>query len=71
MVAVPANMPLTMPVVKPTDAVVRELLPQLPPAVGLPSMVVAPAHSPDAPVMAPGCGLMVIGFVAVQPVPSE
>lgn len=70
-VAVPAVMPLTKPVAAPIVAVVTELQLHVPPAVGLVRAMVLLTHSPDAPLIAPGCGLTVIAFVVVQPVPNE
>ena len=68
--AVPAVPPVTTPVVEFTVAVV-ELLLQLPPAVASVSVIVAPTHTAVGPLMAVGAGVIVMVFVAKQPVPSE
>lgn len=64
-------MPFTIPVAEPTVAI--EVLPlvHVPPLVVLLSVAVWPTHKPMLPVMPAGAGFTVIGFVTVQPVPSE
>lgn len=68
--AVPADAPVTTPVVEFTVAD-AELLLQVPPAVASVSVIVAPTHTADGPLMAVGAGVIVIVLVAKQPVPSE
>jgi hypothetical protein len=62
---VPAVTPVTVPVALFTVTMVLPLL-HTPPVVGLVSVVVVPAHSPAAPLIAPAA-LMLIVRVAVQP----
>ena len=65
MVAVPADTPVTMPVV-PTVATVVAVLLQVPPVVASLNPVVAPAQTVAVPVMVPadGNGLTVTTLVA-------
>jgi len=70
-VAVPADAPVTTPVVEFTLAMPEALLLQVPPAVASVSVIVAPTHTADGPVMAAGAGVIVMVLVARQPVPSE
>lgn len=69
--AVPAVPPVTTPVVEFTVAMPVELLLQVPPAVASVSVIVAPTHTAVGPLMAVGAGVIVMVFVARQPVPSE
>ncbi len=68
-VAVPADTPVTTPVV-PTDATLVLLLLQVPPDVALDSVVVVPAQIEVVPVIAVG-DPMVIVVVVTQPVPVK
>ena len=70
MVAVPAVLPVTMPVVTPTDALALPELQVTPPGVALLSVVVCPSHTVSVPVMAVGSGFTTIACVAAQPVAS-
>lgn len=64
MVDVPAEMPVTSPVVEPTVATdVLLLVHDTPPDVLLDSVVVLPSHSDAVPVMAAGSGSTLMGFV--------
>ena len=68
-VAVPADIPLTMPVVRATAATDVLLLVQVPPPASL-SAVVVPEQSFVTPEINPGVGSTVMVFVVIQPVPS-
>ena len=68
MVAVPAETPVTIPESEPTEAINDELLLQVPPVEVLLKVIVLPAHTAFAPVMAAAAGLIVMVFVARQPV---
>lgn len=65
-VAVPAAIPVTIPV-EPTTAVPVALLAHVPPPVAEDNVIVAPAHTDVAPVMAAGSALTVTTAVRVQP----
>ena len=69
-VSVPAAIPVTIPVVNPTVALVL-LQFQLPPVTASLSSVVAPIHTFPAPVIGYGSGFTVTTFVTMQPVPIE
>ena len=66
MVAVPAAMPLTIPVL-PTDAIPVELLDHVPPPVADDNEVVAPTHTESVPEMVAGSALTVTIAVRLQP----
>ena len=66
----PADAPVTTPVVEFTVADV-ELLLQVPPVVASVSVIVAPTQTAVGPLMAVGAAVIVMVFVAKQPVPSE
>ena len=68
MIATPADIPVTSPVVKPTVATPLLLLAQVPPALELINVTVLLMHTPDGPVIADGKGLTVIVVVLLQPV---
>ena len=68
MLGVPAETPVTTPVVEPTLALVASLLLHNPPVVASANPIVDPVHTAGAPVMAAGLGLTVTGIVAKQPV---
>ena len=67
MVAVPPLIPVTVPVLLPTIAVVGAPLLQEPPASGSVNVVVDPTHIVALPLMADGSGFTVTTAVAVQP----
>lgn len=67
-VAVPGLPPVTMPPDKVTDATAVLLLLHVPPPGISLSVTVAPEHTVDGPLIAPGAGLTVTSTVAVQPV---
>lgn len=69
-IVVPATMPVTMPVKDPIVAFAVMLLLQVPPAIGLLSVVVPPGHTLAVPVMAGGGGITVTAVVIAQPVPG-
>jgi hypothetical protein len=71
MVAVPAVIPLTIPVAGLTVAVVVALLLHVPPVVAVTSSVVLPVHRVAVPLMGDGKAYTVTVLVAVQPMPSE
>ena len=56
MVGFPAATPVTTPVAAPTVATDVVLLLQVPPAILLLSMMVAPAHTVEAPLIVPALG---------------
>jgi hypothetical protein len=68
-IAVPAEPPVTTPVVDPTDAVAEALLDQVPPD-GVPvNVVVSVPHTTLEPVIGPGFALTVtVCVAAAQPV---
>lgn len=66
MLAGPATTPVTMPVAEPIVIAAPGVV-QFPPVTPSLSVVVAPVHTVDDPVMADGVGLTVIVFVAAQP----
>ena len=70
MIVVPADMPLTMPLVAPTVPTAVLPLLQVPPAVPSASGRVLPAQTGNTPVMAAGSGLTVTVVVDVQPEPG-
>ena len=70
MVAVPADTPVTTPVVMPTVAVERELLVHVPPAIISVSVIVEPTQTSLLPIMAGGNAYTVTVTVAAQPVPN-
>ena len=63
----PGATPRTAPDDEPIVASRLLLVVQVPPGVGLESVVPWPAHTVDAPLMAPGDALTVIGLVTKQP----
>lgn len=63
-VAVPANIPLTMPVPDPTLATAVLLLAHVPPPTELLNVLVVPSHTFITPVMAGGGGFIVAVAVA-------
>jgi hypothetical protein len=69
MVAVPDEIPLTIPVL-PTVAIAVLLLLHVPPVVVLAKVVEAPAHAPAFPVIALGKTFTVTIFVTLHPVVS-
>ena len=64
----PADTPVTMPLVEPTIAKAVLLLAQIPPDVVLANGVDEPVHTLDAPVIAAGNGFTVSTPVIKQPV---
>jgi hypothetical protein len=69
--AVPADKPVTVPLLELTEAMLLVLLVhETPGVVVLLNTVVVPAHNPMVPVIAAGVGLTVNIAVAAQPVPS-
>ena len=68
MASVPGATPVTAP---PLTVATTPLLLHTPPAVAELNVVVAPAHTLIAPVIAAGDAFTVIAFVTVQPVPNE
>ena len=56
MVEFPAATPVTMPVAAPTVATDVVLLLQVPPAILLLKLMVAPAHTVEAPLIVPALG---------------
>ena len=64
MVAFPGATPVTMPVVEPTDATDVALLLQVPPAILLLKLMVAPTHTVEAPLMVPALGTGLTVMVA-------
>ena len=69
MVAVPAAMPVTVPVAEPTVAFDVLLLLHVPLPVTSVNAVVSPIHTVPVPVMPEGTELTVIVVAAVQPAP--
>ena len=65
---VPSATPFTIPVAGTTVASVTSPLLQVPPVLASVSAVVAPTHSPEAPVMLSGKGSTVNTDVVIQPV---
>jgi hypothetical protein len=59
MMAVPPDIPVMTPVVRPADATSALLLNQEPPASVLANVVVAPSHNVVVPVIAVGCAYIV------------
>ena len=70
MVTVPASTPVTIPSVGSMEAIVKSLLPHVPPLVGSASVVVPPGHTWVVPYIAPGKGFTVTVLVTMQPVAS-
>lgn len=68
MVAVPGEIPVTMPVVKPTVAIVVLLLVHVPPPGASDNAVVNPVHTVLMPAMGDGVGLTVTVIEEEQPV---
>ena len=69
MVTVPPDTPVTEPVVgTATLPIALLLLLHVPPPVPSDNVIVTPTHTCDAPLIAPGNGLTVIGAVMWQPV---
>ena len=66
MKALPAETPVTMPVVTPTPAIPAALVNQKPPVGVLANAVVDPTHTPSAPVMVVGYGFTVTVSVEKQ-----
>ena len=69
MVTIPADAPVTTPVVVPTEAIVEELLVQVPPPVASASVMKLPTHKFVAPVIAAGALLTVTKAMAAVPQP--
>ena len=67
MVVVPIATPLTIPVVEPISAIDELAVDQVPPAVVLDSVIVAPVQTTDTPVMAAGEVVTVTLLVDEQP----
>ena len=67
MVTVPADPPVTIPVLAPALAMVVLLLLHVPPVVVLLSVVVEPIHTEDVPLIAAGNGFTVMVFVTLAP----
>jgi hypothetical protein len=67
MVAVPADIPVTTPVVAPMVAIAGLLLLQVAPTVVVLNVVVLPTHTLVVPVIGPGNGLTVTVAVVMQP----
>ena len=70
MVTAPPAMPVTVPVVEPTVAIVALLLLHVPPVFGSLKVVVRPTQVLAVPVIAEGTGVTVITLVVMQPVLS-
>lgn len=70
MTAVPGEIPVTMPVLKPIISIVGLLLLHIPPAVISLSVVDAPGHIVVLPVIVAGTGFTVIPDELLQPVGS-
>ena len=70
MIGLPADTPVTTPVVEPTVANPVLLLLQVPPPVISLNIVVEPVQTLAVPVMAAGNGLTVMIAVVIQPVAS-
>jgi len=62
MLVVPVVIPVTIPLPVPIVAIVGALLPQVPPP-GSVSVIVAPAHTADGPLINDGNGLTVTVFI--------
>ena len=73
MVVVPGLIPVTIPVVAPTDAMAGLLLLHIPPGSASLSVVVEPAHRLALPVMGevPGMAFTVIVVITPVPQPNE
>ena len=71
MTDVPAETPVTIPVVDPTVATGKRLLLQVPPGVGSLRVVVLPSHTNVVPVIADGDGLHVMVVVTIHAPPNE
>ena len=67
-VAVPVNIPVTMPEVEPIVATAGLLLVQVPPNTASLNTVVCPTHTPVLPMIGVGTGVTVIVLVAAHPV---
>lgn len=66
--AVPADDPVTTPVVAPIAAMARGALDQVPPGVASVRVMVAPTQTESGPVMGAGLGLTVMSRVRTHPV---
>ena len=69
--AVPAPIPVTVPVLPDTAATPELLLVQAPPVASSLSASVVPTHSIPLPLIAVGVVFTVIVFVAAQPPPAN
>src|SRR4051812_35519557 len=63
----PEDMPVTIPVVAPTEAIPGELLDQVPPERPSPRLMTEPIHNPVMPVIGAGAALTVATAVTKQP----
>ncbi len=70
-VAVPAEIPVTTPVVLPTVATPGALLVHVPPGVASVNVIVEPTHTADGPAITAGNAFTVITLVVEQPPPNE
>ena len=70
MIAVPADIPVTTPLIASTIAIDGALLLQPPPGVASDNGSVTPAQTVGLPDIAAGSGFTVITIVAVQPAGS-
>jgi len=68
MMLVPRATPLTTPVVLPMVAMAVVVLIHVPPATASPSVIVAPTHTADGPVMAAGIVYTATVVLTLQPV---
>ena len=71
MVAMPADMPQTVPAGGVLNDTAAPVLLHVPPGVASANKVHDPAHTCVAPVIAAGSGLTVIVVVVEQPAPKE
>ena len=67
MVAVPGDMPDTIPVPAPTPAMPGALLVHVPPAVPSTKVIVPPVHTDDEPEIGEGVRFTVMGSNALHP----
>ena len=70
MVSTPATIPVTTPVVRPTDATTPELV-HVPPGLALVRVMLKPAQTVFGPIIGAGNGFTVIVTVVKQPPPNE
>jgi hypothetical protein len=70
MVAVPIDMPVTIPVANPTSATEGLLLLQVPPPVASLKVMLPPRHTVALPVTGEGNGSTIMDNVVKQPVGS-